>query len=91
MPNNKQAAKRHRQDEVRRLSNKAKKSVIRTYAKKVDAALEDGNPALAVEMFKIAQKKIDKAAKGRTVHPNKAARRKSRLQKKINAAKAAAK
>lgn len=89
MPNTKQAAKRHRQDQERRQSNKAKKSMIRTFTKKVDQALEEGNAAVADDMFKVAQQKLDKAAKTNIVHPNKAARRKSRLQKKINAAKAA--
>ncbi|MCA8921887.1 MAG: 30S ribosomal protein S20 [Planctomycetes bacterium] len=91
MPNTKQAGKRHRQDERRRIANKAKKSMIRTFTKKVEAAIEEGKPADAEELYRIAQKKLDKAAKTNTVHPNKAARRKSRLQKKVNAAKAQAK
>ncbi|WP_261664044.1 30S ribosomal protein S20 [Deinococcus sp. Marseille-Q6407] len=82
------AQKRHRQSLKRRLRNRSKKSTIKTFSKKaVAAAQEGGNVA---EMQQKAESLIDKAAKGSTLHKNAAARRKSRLAKAINKAKAAA-
>lgn len=82
------AQKRHRQSLKRRLRNRSKKSTIKTFSKKaVAAAQEGGNVA---EMQQKAESLIDKAAKGSTLHKNAAARKKSRLAKAINKAKAAA-
>ena len=89
MPNTTQAAKRMRQNVKQRLANRARKTAIKTYTKKVTAAIADKNGNAADEAFILVQARLDKAAKNRTVHPNKAARRKSRLQKQINAMKAA--
>ena len=90
MPNTSQAAKRQRQNVKRKLINRARKTAIKTQTKKVETAVTEENAATAAEAYKIVQARLDKAAKGRTIHPNKAARRKSRLQKKINAMKAKA-
>ena len=89
MPNTNQAAKRNRQNVKRKLINRARKTQIKTCTKKLEAAVAENNAATADENYKLVQARLDKAAKGRTIHPNKAARRKSRLQKKINAMKAA--
>lgn len=88
MPNTEQAKKRMRQNEKRRLLNRARKSELKTFTKHTLTAIEQGSVTDAEENFRLAQKKADKAAKTNTIHPNKAARRKSRLQKKINALKA---
>jgi small subunit ribosomal protein S20 len=76
MPNNKQAKKRVRQDEERRLHNKAIKTAMRTAVKKVLTAesAEDANAAMPAAM-----KRVDKAAKRNIIHENAAARTKSRL------------
>lgn len=87
MPNNKQAAKRVRQDNVRRERNRARKSMIRTQGRRVLSALESGNVAEAETHFVAFQERVDKAAKHRTIHPNAAARKKSRMAGKIQAAK----
>lgn len=76
MPNNKQANKRLRQDEVRRQRNKAVKSNMRSAVKKVVQA-ESTDEAQAV--IPEAMKRIDKAAKKNVIHQNTAARMKSRI------------
>lgn len=78
MPNSKQAAKRIRQSEKRRLANKASRSSMRTAVRKVLAA--DGKEA-AEAALPTAMKRIDKAAKKNVIHANAAARAKSRLAK----------
>jgi small subunit ribosomal protein S20 len=88
MPNTKQAAKRLRQTEKRNADNRARKTQIKTYTKKFLKAVEDGNATEATEQLRATQKRLDKAAKKSTIHRNKAARRKSRLQKKLNAMQA---
>lgn len=92
MPTTKSAAKRMRQDEKIRMRSRARRSEIKTSQKKLEQALEAQKPDDAKAAFKVLQAKLDKAAKGgATIHKNKAARRKSRLQKKINAMAAAKK
>lgn len=88
MPNTNTAAKRMRQNAKTKMINRARKTAIKNTSKKVIKAVADGNLATAEEAFRATQKKLDKAVKSNTIHKNKAARRKSRLQKKINALKA---
>ena len=57
--------------------------------KKVIAAANDGNVESAEAEFRIAAKKLDQAGSKRIIHPNAAARQKSRLQKIIKSAKGA--
>ncbi len=76
MPNNKQASKRLRQDEVRRQRNKAVKSNMRSAVKKVVLA-ESADEAQSE--IPEAMKRIDKAAKKNAIHQNTAARMKSRI------------
>jgi small subunit ribosomal protein S20 len=83
-------AKRHRQSLKRRATNRAQKSTIRTFVRKAVAAAQTGSED-AVAAHRTAESLIDKAAKGSTLHPRTAARRKSRLMKAINKAKAVAK
>lgn len=86
MPTTKSAAKRMRQDDKLRLRSRAARSEIKTNARKLEAALEAGKVEDAKTAFKALQAKLDKAAKGgAAIHKNKAARRKSRMQKKLNA------
>ncbi|MEY4025032.1 MAG: ribosomal protein [Actinomycetota bacterium] len=64
--------------------NRATKSEVRTRIKNaVDTIGTDDNP----EALRIAVKRLDMASAKRVIHPNTAARKKSRLMKKINAAK----
>ena len=84
MANIKSQIKRNRQNEARRLRNKAVRSEMRTRTKR--ALLEAGNGADSVEATRLAIKRIDTAAAKGVIHKNQAARRKSRLLKSINAA-----
>ena len=83
MPNSKQAIKRLRQAERRNLRNRMAKSEIKTYTKKVLQALEEGNSQSAAEFLRIAQAKLDKAAKKGILHKNTVSRRKSLLASKV--------
>lgn len=82
MANIKSQIKRNRQNEVRASRNKAVRSELKTRTKKVVEAAEAGEPT--DEVYRLAQKKIDKAVSKGVLHPRTAARRKSRLAKKIS-------
>ena len=87
MPHNLSTMKRQRQAEVRRLANRAQKSTIRTFTKKAVAAAEAGDFEAAAKYQKVVQGLVDRAIKSSLLHANTAARRKSRLAKRINALK----
>jgi len=76
VPNTKSAAKRLRQNETRRIRNKAVRSRLRTAIKKVRLAKK---PDEATEAFREAVKLIDRAAIRGMMHRNRAARSKARL------------
>ena len=80
MAHTKQAAKRNRQNIKARARNKVQRSTMKTAIGKVRKA-DSADTAKAA--MPDAMKKIDKAAKQRVIHPNAAARLKSRLAKKI--------
>ncbi len=85
MAHHKSAKKRIRQNEVRRLRNKAALSEIKTLMKKVRSAT---NKEEAEKLLREAVSKIDKnVSKGR-LHKNTAARRKSQLTRFVNSLKA---
>ena len=85
MPTTNSAKKRMRQDVKRRQRKRARRSEIKTSTKKLNTAIETGKKDEAQALFRQLQIKLDKAAKGgAAIHKNKAARRKSRLQKKLN-------
>ena len=83
MANSPQAKKRARQGENRRRHNASFRSMVRTSIKKVDAAIEKGNHAQALEAYKAAMPIIDRMADKGIIHKNKAARHKSRLNSAI--------
>ncbi len=87
MPTTRSAKKRLRQNIKRRLHNRAIKSGIKTYAKRVLQALAAKDIAKAETEYREFASRIDRAATHRVLHPNAAARRKSRLQAKIKAVK----
>ena len=84
MANIKSQIKRNRQNERRRLSNKAVKSELKTRTKNAVTAAETGADS-SVEDLRLAVKRIDKAAASGVIHKNQAANRKSRLMRRINA------
>lgn len=64
--------------------NKAKKSEIKTYIKKFEAAIDAENMEQAQETFKILEKKLGQAAGRNLLHKNATARRVSSMQRKLN-------
>lgn len=85
MPHHKSAMKRIRQDKKRRIRNRGVKGQVRGAVKSVHQAetVEDAQAKLVA-----ASSMIDKAVKKGIVHKRAAARKKSRLAKKVNALKA---
>ena len=79
MANIKSAKKRARQSEKNRQHNASLRSMVRTYIKKVLAAVASGDKTIAEEALKTAQPVIDRMADKGLIHKNKAARHKSRL------------
>lgn len=87
MANIKSAKKRIKVIENKTLVNKKRKSQIKTYIKKFENALDNNNIDEAKELFKVIEKKLDRAAIKNTMHKNKASRKVSQLASKLNAAK----
>ncbi len=87
MANIKSAIKRNKQNEKRRLLNRVYRGSARTRIARARVAIEgeDLEAAKAATMAAIAA--LDKAAQKGVIHKNNAARRKSRLMKRLNAAK----
>ena len=83
MANSPQARKRAKQNTVRRLRNHSQRSTVRTAIKKLDAAIEAGDQAQANEAYKVSASMIDKATIKGLHHKNRAARLKSRLNKRV--------
>jgi small subunit ribosomal protein S20 len=77
------AKKRARQAEKHRQYNASLRSMVRTYIKKVHAAIQTNNKTTAEELFAKAQPIIDRMASKGIIHKNKAARHKSRLVSQI--------
>ncbi len=82
--------KRHRQSEKRRVYNQSLKNRARTFVRKVRNPLLAGDVETAEAGLVEAVKALDKAAQKGAIHPNNAARRKSRLMKRLAAARASA-
>lgn len=84
MPHSKQAEKRVRQTEKRRLHNRTQKKRIKTFKKRFIQSVEDGDKNKAQADLSEVQALLDRAAKTRLYHPNKIGRDKARLQKRLN-------
>ena len=84
MPNIKSAKKRVKVIETKTMRNKIEKTILKTAIKKFEAAIAAGDKAAADEAFKAVCKKLDKAAAHGIISKNKAARKKSRFQLKLN-------
>ncbi len=88
MAHSKQAKKRIRQNEVRRVHNKDISSRMRSSVRAVLAAVEQGDLEAAKAGLPIAVRQVDKAAKTNIIHDNCAARKKSMIERAINRAQA---
>lgn len=82
------AKKRVRQDAKKNKINRARRSRIKTQIKHFEAALDSGNIEAASEQYRLIVKNLDKTAATSTMHKRTAARKKSRLAKKLNGLKA---
>ena len=85
MANSKSAEKRARQNKSRYELKHAQRSVVRTAMKNVNKAIESKDSKLG-DVFKNAQSIVDNMANKGVIHKNKAARIKSRLNKKVKSA-----
>lgn len=88
MANIKSSAKRARQNIKRRALNRYYGTTARTYMKQVRSQIESNDFEQVDETLRLAVKMLDKAAQKGVIHRNKAARRKSRLMKALNKARA---
>ncbi len=83
MANTASARKRIRQTERRTLRNQARRSRMRTFVKKVEAAIAGGDKTAAAEALRAAQPELQRAAGKGVIHSNTVARKLSRLSKRI--------
>ena len=90
MPNTPSAIKRLKQNVKRRMHNRITKKIIKTYTKRTLAAVAEKDFEKAEADFRTTVAKIDKAGVRRVMHPNTAARRKSKLTRDYTAALATA-
>lgn len=88
MPNTKSAERQLRKNIARRERNRSARRSVKTLCGNVIEALDQG-PEQAQAEFVKAVKSLDQAASKGIIHPNAAARRKSRLSAKLKAAKKA--
>ena len=85
MANTLQAKKRIRRNNKRAEINGARKSRIRGFIKKVETAVNEGDKTAAQDALKAAQPEIAKGVSKGVLHKNTAARKMSRLSKRVSA------
>lgn len=85
MANTVQSKKRARQSEARYAVNKARRSRIRTFLRKVEEALASGNQDAAAAALKAAQPELDRGVTKGILHANTVARKMSRLSSRVKA------
>lgn len=85
MPNTRTAKKAMRQSRRRTMINKARKSRVRTFVRKVERAIAAGDAEAAREALKAAQPELMRGAQKGIMHKNTAARKISRLSRRIKA------
>jgi len=86
LPVSKSSQKQVKVDERRRLRNKSIRSLCKTNITKAERLIFLGELESAQKVVMAAVSSLDKAAEKGVIHPNNAARRKSRLMKKLNEA-----
>ncbi len=86
MPHTKSAQKQVRVSEKRQLRNKSARSLCKTNITKAEKLIFSGELESARQGVEAAISSLDKAVEKGIIHPNNAARRKSRLMKKLNEA-----
>lgn len=86
MANLASAKKRNRQNERNRIRNRVRRQTLKSETRKFNDAIHDGKLDEARQLFVDITKRLDQTAAKGTLHRNTAARRKSRLAKRLNAA-----
>jgi small subunit ribosomal protein S20 len=81
------AKKRVRQNTKKRVINRARRSQVKNLVKHFETAAGQSDAKAAGEQFHVIVKKLDKVASTSTMHKKTAARKKSRLAKRLNALK----
>lgn len=84
MANHPSALKRARQNEARRVRNRAVKTKVKKVIKTVRLAVEEGSDKASADQLSLAKSIIDKAAKQGAIHKKTAGRKISRLSKRVN-------
>ncbi|MBI1217234.1 MAG: 30S ribosomal protein S20 [Rhodobacteraceae bacterium] len=85
MANTPQSKKRARQSEARYAVNKARRSRIRTFLRKVEEALASGDAKVASEALRTAQPELARGVTKGVLHKNTVARKMSRLSSRVKA------
>jgi small subunit ribosomal protein S20 len=85
MANTPQSKKRARQSEARYAVNKARRSRIRTFLRKVEEAIASGNPDAAKAALLAAQPELARGVTKGVLHKNTVARKMSRLSSRVKA------
>jgi small subunit ribosomal protein S20 len=85
MANSPQSKKRARQNEARFAVNKARRSRIRTYLRKVEEAIASGDKDAAVAALRAAQPELMRGVTKGVMHKNTVARKISRLNARVKA------
>lgn len=85
MANTPQSKKRARQIERQTAVNKARRSRIRTFLRKVEEAIASGDPAAAEAALKAAQPELARGVTKGVLHKNTVARKMSRLSSRVKA------
>jgi len=84
MANIKSQIKRNRQNEARRIRNRAERSALRTKNRRFHEALASDDAEAARDAYRNAARAFDRAASKGIIHKNRAADKKSRLARKLN-------
>ena len=84
MPHTKSAIKRLKQAEKRQKLNRRMLKLVKIQSKELAVAMKAGDAAKVVPVMSATAKKLDQAAAKGYIHPNKAARLKSRAAKKLH-------
>jgi small subunit ribosomal protein S20 len=85
MANTASARKRIRQTEKRTIRNRARRSRVRTFLRKVEQAISGGDKTQAQDAFRAAQPELHRAVTKGVFHRNTVARKLSRLSARIKA------
>ena len=85
MANIKSQIKRNRQNEAQRQRNKSVRSALKTKVKQLEQTLDSGDSDAARDQYRETAQALDKAASNGIIHKNKAANKKSRLARRLEA------